>query len=141
MENIRQALNFSAFYPSVALTFPTSLKISEPYFATPSHTSRANNPSTMKDPAIENTIDTNPFKRLIFMALFFGLFGIARLLLWVLVVFQLLAHMLTGRVTAVGVRWGKALSNWIHKMLLFMSYNTEQMPFPFAAFGVAADED
>ena len=94
----------------------------------------------MKDPVTENQIGTNPFKRLLFMALFFALFGAVRLLLWAVVLIQFLAHLLTGRVTAVGVRWGRGLSNWTHKMLLFMSYNTECMPFPFAAFG-AVEED
>lgn len=94
----------------------------------------------MKDPAAENQVDTNPFKRLLFMTLFFALFGAGRLLLWVVVLIQFLSHMLTGRVTAVGMRWGKALSDWIHQMLLFMSYNTERMPFPFSMFGPLDEE-
>ena len=93
----------------------------------------------MNDPVTLNPLHANPFKRLIFMALFFALFGLVRILLWALVLCQFLAHLLTGRVTRVGVKWGGALSNWIHQMLLFMSYNTERMPFPFASFG--PDED
>jgi len=84
-------------------------------------------------------IETNAFLRLIFMALFFALFGVARLLLWAVVLFQFLAHLLTGRVTQRGQVWGNVLSTWIYQMMLFMSYNTERMPFPFTAFGARED--
>lgn len=84
-------------------------------------------------------IATNAFRRLLFMALFFALFGFARLSLWTVVMIQLIAHIFTGRVTQWGVRWGQEISSWMYKVMLFMSYNTERMPFPFASFG--AEED
>jgi hypothetical protein len=84
-------------------------------------------------------IKTNAFLRLLFMALFFALFGIVRLLMWALVAFQFLSHLLTGRVTQRGQAWGNALSTWIYQMMLFMSYNTERMPFPFTSFGARDD--
>lgn len=93
----------------------------------------------MNDPAYVEPAHMNPFKRLIFMAVFFALFGVVRLMIWALVLVQFLAHILTGKVTKFGQRWGKALSGWVHKMLLFMTYNTECMPFPFTGFG--AEED
>jgi hypothetical protein len=89
----------------------------------------------MKDPNIDNYVGTNVFKRLLFMALFFALFGVVRMLLWAVVLFQFLAHLFTGRVTRVGVKWGEALSSWIYQTMRFMSYSTESMPFPFAMFG------
>lgn len=69
------------------------------------------------------------------MVLFFGIFGIARILLWAVVLFQFLSHLFTGRVTERATLWGQALSTWIYRMMLFMSYNTERMPFPFSHFG------
>ncbi len=95
----------------------------------------------MNAPVTENQVGTNPFKRLLFMALCFALFGLVRLMLWVVVLFQFLAHLLTGRVTGVGVRWGEALAAWIYKMMLFMSYSTERMPFPFTRFGAEEEDD
>ena len=80
-------------------------------------------------------IRTNAFKRLLFMVLFFALFGIVRLLLWAVVLVQFLSHLFTGGVTGRVTLWGQALSTWIYRMMLFMSYNTERMPFPFHAFG------
>ena len=93
------------------------------------------NTRPLPDPEVE----TNAFLRLIFMALFFALFGVVRLLLWVIVAFQFLAHLFTGRVTQRGQLWGNVLSTWIYQMMLFMSYNTERMPFPFTSFGPRDD--
>ncbi|MGX2041545.1 DUF4389 domain-containing protein [Methylocaldum sp. MU1018] len=94
----------------------------------------------MKDPINNNVpVNMNAFKRLLFMALFFALFGIVRFTLWAVVLFQFVAHLLTGRATRRGVKWGEALSAWIYGMMLFMSYSTDRMPFPFAAFGARDD--
>ena len=84
-------------------------------------------------------IHTNPFKRLLFMVVFFALFGVARLLLWAVVLIQFVSHLATGRVTQRVTHWGEALSTWIYRMMLFMSYNTERMPFPFTSFGAPED--
>jgi hypothetical protein len=93
----------------------------------------------MREIPLEPQIPTNAFLRLLFMLIFFALFGVVRMMTWVIVLFQFLSHLFTGRVTDVGSRWGKGLSDWTHQMLLFMTYNTERMPFPFHAIG--ADED
>lgn len=93
----------------------------------------------MKDPIDNNQVSMIAFKRLLFMALFFALFGIVRFILWAIVLFQFIAHLLTGRATRLGVKWGEALSAWIYNMLLFMSYSTDRMPFPFSAFGARED--
>ena len=93
----------------------------------------------MNNKIVDHRIGTNAFKRLLFMVLFFGIFGLVRLLLWVVVLFQFLSHLFTGRVTERTTLWGQALSTWIYRMMLFMSYNTERMPFPFSYFGPEED--
>ncbi|WP_119631955.1 DUF4389 domain-containing protein [Methylocaldum marinum] len=58
----------------------------------------------MKDPIDNNQVSMNAFKRLLFMALFFALFGIVRFILWAIVLFQFIAHLFTGRATYLGVK-------------------------------------
>ncbi len=89
----------------------------------------------MPNALVNTQIRTHAFKRLLFMILFFALFSVVRLLLWVVVLIQFLSHLFTGRVTERVTLWGQALSTWIYRMMLFMSYNTERMPFPFSSFG------
>lgn len=75
------------------------------------------------------------------MFLFFAMFGIVRLLLWALVLFQFITHVFTGRANEHCLMWGKILSTWIYRMMLFMSYNSDYMPFPFTAFGPEQNPD
>lgn len=93
----------------------------------------------MKVSINDNQVPMNAFRRLLFMALFFALFGVVRFALWAVVLFQFIAHLFTGRATQLGVKWGEALSAWIYEMMLFMSYSTDRMPFPFSAFNVTED--
>jgi hypothetical protein len=88
----------------------------------------------MKQISLDNTVGTNAFVRLLFMVLFFALFGVGRFMLWAVVLVQFLSHLFTGRVTHRGSRWGQSISDWMYAVMLFMSYNTERMPFPFAGF-------
>jgi hypothetical protein len=93
----------------------------------------------MKEVTVQNKRYRNAFIRLLLMVLLYIMFIIVRTL-WLLVsIVQFLAHLFTGRPTEVGVRWGKGLSIWIHEMMLFMTYNTEVMPFPFR--GLTPPED
>ena len=77
-------------------------------------------------------VTRNAFIRGFFMAVFFVLFMGARFCLWLVVLFQFLSHLFTGQATEQGTRWGAGLSSWIYAMMLFMTYNTERMPFPFS---------
>ncbi|WNV03974.1 DUF4389 domain-containing protein [Candidatus Methylospira mobilis] len=81
----------------------------------------------------ENTVVTrNAFIRALFMAVFFALFMGARFFLWLIVLFQFLSHLFTGKPSQAGTRWGAGISAWIYAVMLFMTYNTERMPFPFS---------
>ncbi len=82
-----------------------------------------------------NKVPTNAFVRLIFMILLLALFTIVRWMAWLVVAFQFLSHLFTGKVTERGVRWGEALSLWIYRMMQFMTYKSEKMPFPFHTLG------
>lgn len=86
----------------------------------------------MKDVITVNRRPRNAIGRAGFMIVLYLCYVVARTL-WLLVcVMQFLAHLFTGRPTEIGMRWGEGLSGWIHQMMLFMSYSTEAMPFPFA---------
>jgi hypothetical protein len=85
----------------------------------------------MKDLSLDTHIPTNAFLRLFFMVLLYVLFIFARGLVLLVAAIQFLSHLFTGRVTERGMRWGEGLSNWIQRVMLFLTYRTERMPFPF----------
>lgn len=88
-------------------------------------------PPSAHDDQESNGVTSNAIIRGFFMAIFFGLFMIVRFCLWLVVFFQFLAHLFTGQPSEQGTRWGAALSAWMYAVMLFMTYNTERMPFPF----------
>jgi hypothetical protein len=86
-------------------------------------------------------IPSNPILRLLFVILFNLINTVVSKLLLLIAFYQFLCHLLTGRVTERGVRWGVAISNWTYQMMLFMTYKTERMPFPFHRLGSDPDRD
>lgn len=80
-------------------------------------------------------IPSNAILRLLLVVLHNVFNMVISKLILVLAFYQFLCHLLTGHVPARTVRWNVAMSNWTYQMLLFMSYKTERMPFPFHKIG------
>ena len=84
-------------------------------------------------------IPSNAIIRIFFVVLFNLINWFVGKLILLLALYQFLCHLLTGRVTERSVRWGEAMSNWTWQMMLFMTYKTEHMPFPFHLLGSDPD--
>ncbi|MCK7579326.1 MAG: DUF4389 domain-containing protein [Chromatiales bacterium] len=66
----------------------------------------------MKNASVNNPAPTNAAVRLLFMILFFALFGPVRFLVWAVVaLFQFLTHLFTGRANQRALIWGRGLSS------------------------------
>ena len=70
--------------------------------------------------------------RALYMVFFAIAYGIAELLLWVLVVAQFLIVLFTGSANGRLLQFGNNLSAYIYALLRFLTFNTEIRPFPFA---------
>lgn len=88
-----------------------------------------------------NKIPSNAILRLFFVVAFNLINMVVSKLLLVIAFYQFLCHLLTGNVTERSVRWGEAISTWTYRMMLFMTYKTERMPFPFHLLGPDPDRD
>ncbi len=76
--------------------------------------------------------------RALFMLLFVVIFNLAGLVLGVAVLFQFVHTLITGRPNArVGV-FGDSLGRYVYQILRYLTYNTEDRPFPFADWPGAA---
>jgi len=92
---------------------------------------------------LDNTdqIPSNAILRLLFVITFNVINMVVSKVILLVAFFEFLSHLLTGRVPEWGVRWGSAMSNWTYQMMLFMTYKTEHMPFPFHKLGPDPDPD
>ena len=81
------------------------------------------------------------WRRIIYMMLFALILGVVRMLLWVVVAFQVVTALITGSRNPYAQKFGRSLSAYIYQVLLFLTFNTEEMPFPFADWEPAVNED
>ena len=76
--------------------------------------------------------DSNAWTRLLFMLLFTVFYGVAEMVLTAVVVFQFLVVLFTGGRNARVLSLGASLSTYAYQVFRFLTYNSEQRPFPFA---------
>lgn len=85
------------------------------------------------DPEIQRHLKAKgTWQRIFFMLVFAFILGVVRLILWAVVLFQVASKLLTGQDNPHARQLGATLSVYLYQILLFMTFNTEQMPFPFA---------
>lgn len=72
----------------------------------------------------------NVWLRGLFMLLFIFLMGVAKLLTLVVVVLQFLAVLFSGEADKNLLIFGKSLSVYQYQIALYLTYNSEERPFP-----------
>ncbi len=88
-----------------------------------------------------NQMRPNAIVRIFFVVLFNLINWFVGKLILLLAFYQFLTHLLTGGVSDRSIRWGEAMSNWTWQLMLFMTYKTEHMPFPFHKMGPEPDKE
>ncbi len=77
--------------------------------------------------------------RLVFMLIFAALLQLASIVMWVLVIAQFLFSLFTGEDNINLRKFGYSLSAYIFHTLKFLSYNSEEKPFPFSDWPIIKD--
>jgi hypothetical protein len=80
----------------------------------------------------EHVKDTNVWLRLLFMLLFAMIYSAAEVVLAVVVFFQFLCVLFTGNKNAKALLFGSQLSAFAYQVFSYLTYNSEERPFPFA---------
>ncbi|MGH8475867.1 MAG: DUF4389 domain-containing protein [Methylococcales bacterium] len=93
-----------------------------------------------------NEIQTNlkkigTWKRIGFMALFAVILGLVRMLLWAVILLQVVWTLLLGLPNSNVLKLGQKLSLYVYRIFLFLTFNSEEMPFPFADWNEHAQPD
>jgi hypothetical protein len=79
----------------------------------------------------DNLKKINTWKRIFFILVFAVIVGLVRVLLWAIVLLQIASALLTGEPNKNILNFGKKLSAYLYHILLFLTYNTDKLPFPF----------
>jgi hypothetical protein len=86
-----------------------------------------------------NLTQIGTWKRIFFMLIFAAIGGLVRMLLWAVIILQVASTLLTGKANANILNFGRSLSTYTYHILLFLTFNTETMPFPFSDWNVTAE--
>lgn len=78
---------------------------------------------------------TSTWQRIFFMLVFAFILSFVRLILWVVILFQVANKLLTGQDNPHARQLGAQLAVYLYQIVLFLTFNTEQMPFPFTELG------
>jgi Domain of unknown function (DUF4389) len=98
-------------------------------------------PSTGNE-IVEHVKSRSTWLRLVFMLLFALIFYISELVLFAVAALQFLWKLFTGDVNGRLTAFGANLGEFLRRVVLFLTFNTEQMPFPFSDWpDVAAEPD
>lgn len=72
--------------------------------------------------------------RVFYVIVFAVIFSIADTVLAAVVVFQFLSRLLTGAVNERLQVFGQQLSTYLYQMLIYFTFNSDERPYPFAAW-------
>jgi len=83
-----------------------------------------------------NTNSTKPYKdrsvwlRGLYMLIFIVLLGIVKFVTFAVIFFQFLSVLFTAETNKQLLMFGRSLSRYQYQIMMFLTYNSEQHPFP-----------
>ncbi|MGZ8161974.1 MAG: DUF4389 domain-containing protein [Methylobacter sp.] len=86
-----------------------------------------------------NLTQVSTWKRIFFMLVFAAIGGLVKMILWAVIILQVASTLLTGKANSNILNFGRSLSVYTYHILLFLTYNTETLPFPFSAWNLTAE--
>ena len=86
----------------------------------------------MNDNMKENLKDNSTWMRVLYMAIFVIIFNIVEILIAALVIFQVLVLLFTAEKNQRLLGFGSMLSQYAYRILQYLTFNSEDKPFPFA---------
>ncbi|NOT12986.1 MAG: DUF4389 domain-containing protein [Methylococcaceae bacterium] len=86
-----------------------------------------------------NLKNLSTWKRIFFMLIFAAIGGLVRMLIWAVILLQVASTLLTGKANINILNFGRSLAVYTYHILLFLTFNTEVLPFPFSAWNLTAE--
>lgn len=80
---------------------------------------------------LKNLKNTNLWLRLVFMIVFVMLYGVAEIVAVSVVIMQFLIVLFTNEKNEYLIKFAKGLSVYFYNILMYLSFNSDDKPFPF----------
>lgn len=76
------------------------------------------------------------WKRIFFMLVYSAIAGLVRILLWLVILIQLGTLVFTGEANQHVLGFGRSLAAYMYHVWLFLTFNTDDLAFPFASWNL-----
>lgn len=86
----------------------------------------------MYDKLKENMTSKNTWIRGFYMLLFALIYGVAKILVAAVAVFQFFSTLFTGKTNENILTFGQSLGTFIYQIIQFFTFNSEEKPYPFS---------
>lgn len=91
----------------------------------------------MNDEIKTHLKNSDSWKRLLYMLLFVITYNVAEVVIAVVVVLQIVLTLFTGQRNPRVLAFGAQLSTYVYQVLQYLTYNSDEPPFPFADWPVS----
>lgn len=93
----------------------------------------------MEEELQDNLKQVSTWKRIGFILIFAVIAGVVRTLIWLVVLLQIASALLTGNTNQHILGFGQKLAAYLYHIMLFMTFNTDTVPFPFSDWGLTEE--
>ena len=74
----------------------------------------------------------NFFLRFVYIAVYLLILGGVRFILWGVLLVQLVLHLIGSEPNASAQKTGQVIADYVYRIWLYLTYNTNDKPFPFS---------
>ncbi|MBT3335152.1 MAG: DUF4389 domain-containing protein [Methylococcales bacterium] len=91
----------------------------------------------MQEDINQNLQKLSTWKRIFFMAIFAVIVSLVQIVLQLIILLQIASMLMTGNPNTNILSFGKKLSMYLYDIVLFLTFNSERLPFPFSEWSLA----
>ena len=95
----------------------------------------------MSDELKEHLKERKTWLRGLYMLLFAIFYAVAEIVITVVVIFQFLLALFTGKSNERLLKLGQSLSTYVYQILQFLTFNSDYHPYPFGAWPKGAPKE
>ena len=93
----------------------------------------------MEEQLQDNFKQVSTWKRIGFILIFAVIAGVVRTLIWVVVLLQIVSALISGDTNQHILGFGQKLAAYLYHIMLFMTFNTDTVPFPFSDWNLTEE--
>ena len=88
----------------------------------------------MNDEIKQNIKEKSTWLRGLYMLMFAIFYSVAEVIIFAVIIFQFIFSLLSGKTNDRLIKLGQSLSTYQYQILIFLTFNSEEHPYPFGAW-------